>query len=291
MKNSPIERVIERVGDLPAMPTIVHEALRLTDDPNAGMHDIDLVLQRDPALAARLLRVSNSPYYGMRQYVGTLKLALVVLGIREIRNIILGVTVFDALRDDKTEQLFLRDFWPHSLMTGGVAARLAERFPLGLKSEAFLAGLLHDIGKLLLARCLPQQYLPMYEQAATGSEPIQAIERDTFGFTHADAAAALARHWSFPAALSDAISLHHARATRPLSTAADPPLAAITRLANCIVNHDFAVGKDSDLLRTDQSEEAWSLLQANQRQLSREERNALFADLKITVMELPKLAF
>ena len=109
-----LEQIIERVGDLPAMPKAVSRALALTDDPDVDLSEVADAIQTDPALSAKILRISNSPYYGMRQYVGTLKLALVVLGVREIRNIVLGVAVFDALHTRKTESMLAVDFWKHS---------------------------------------------------------------------------------------------------------------------------------------------------------------------------------
>ena len=80
------EKLLANVGDLPAMPEVVSEVLRLTDDPDTAMAQVSDVIQRDPALTAKILKVSNSPYYGMKQYVGTLKLAIVILGVREVRN-------------------------------------------------------------------------------------------------------------------------------------------------------------------------------------------------------------
>ena len=85
-----VAKVTEQMGDLPALSTVVTEVLRMTEDPNTSTGDVCEVVQSDPGLTAKVLRVSNSSYYGMRQYVGTLKLALVILGVREVRNIVEG---------------------------------------------------------------------------------------------------------------------------------------------------------------------------------------------------------
>ena len=85
------------VGDLPAMPAVVSEVLRITEDPKVDMQVVGRVIESDPAMAGKILKVSNSSYYGMKQFVGTLKMALVILGVREVRNIVLGISVFEAI--------------------------------------------------------------------------------------------------------------------------------------------------------------------------------------------------
>ena len=104
-----VDRIIARVGDLPAMPAVVSEVLRVTDDPATAMSEVSSIVQADPALTAKILRVSNSSYYGMKQYVGTLKLALVILGVREVRNIVLGITVFETLKNEKSDVKLAED--------------------------------------------------------------------------------------------------------------------------------------------------------------------------------------
>jgi len=94
-----IEKIVAQVGDLPAVPKVVGDVLSMTEDPSVPMARVGEVIQRDPALTAKILRIGNSPYYGMRQYVATLKLALVILGAREVRNIVVGIAVLDTLRN------------------------------------------------------------------------------------------------------------------------------------------------------------------------------------------------
>jgi len=106
---SNIDKVVARIGDLPAMPDIVAKVMEITEDPGVAVSDVSELIEQDLSLTAKLLKVSNSSYYGMRQVVGTLKLALVILGVKEVRNIVLGISVLDTLRDSTTDRLLNRE--------------------------------------------------------------------------------------------------------------------------------------------------------------------------------------
>jgi putative nucleotidyltransferase with HDIG domain len=204
-----IDHVLDRLGELPAMPSKVAEVLRVTDDPVATMDDLNAVIERDPALTAKILKVSNSPYYGMRQFVGTLKLALVILGVREVRNIILGVAVLDTFGSDASMRLLEPDYWKHSNTVGAMSRCLVTRLRVNALGEAFVAGLLHDIGKVVMARQLPEVYEKVMQKASEDPGVLSGVEREMAGFGHAEAGAALGVKWNFPATLTDAILTHH----------------------------------------------------------------------------------
>jgi HD-like signal output (HDOD) protein len=235
-----LHRVISSIGDLPALPDVVARVLDITEDPSAAMSSISDSIQDDPALTAKILKISNSPYYGMRQYVGTLKLALVILGVREIRNIVLGISVFEALSSENLDSPLVKDFWTHSVRVGGVCKRLGSTIALGLQGEDFISGLLHDMGKMAMARQLGASYMRIFNKAGGFSDSLCELERVTFGFDHADVAAALASCWNLPKTLADAMWCHHSTPERMLSEAKDPRLAALVRIANRAAREDFS---------------------------------------------------
>ncbi len=257
-----LDRVISCVGDLPALPDIVAQVLSITEDPSAAMSRISETVQRDPALTAKILKVSNSAYYGMKQYVGTLKLALVILGVREVRNIVLGISVFEKLGDGRVDSLILRNLWGHSVRVGGLSKRLGTALALGLEGEDFISGLLHDVGKIALIRQLGPGYMRIFKASGGHSEPLCMLEQETFGFDHADAAAALASHWNLPKTLGDAMWCHHATPDRPLADAKDPRLAALVRIANRAAREDFS-DPDAPPGPCCLDAEAWDLLKSD----------------------------
>ncbi len=284
-----LEKAITKVGDLPVVPEVVSEVLRLTDDPDVALQAVSDEIQRDPAITAKLLRVSNSPYYGMKQAVGTLKLALVILGVREVRNIVLGISVMDALRNERTERLLQKsDFWNHSALVGGLARKLGTHFRLGLQGEDFIAGLLHDIGKLLLWRQLDGAYESVFVASGGHSMRLCEAERAAFGFDHADAAALLANKWNMPETLRDALAFHHDGDGRSLESAKDPRLAAVVRIANYAARDDWSA-ESAEGIQSLTDNAAWDLV-CHGLVFSTEERRELLAGFMDQLDEAPALS-
>jgi len=255
-----IHRVLERVADLPAMPELVSEVLRVTDDPDADMQEVCARIERDPSLTAKILRVSNSPYYGMKRSVGSLQLALVVLGVREIRNIVLGVSLFDSIRDAAAEQCLGEGFWPRSFRTAQICRQLSVRLGYRFEGEDFVCGLLHGLGKMVLCRFLRQDYVNIYRGAENVLELARA-EDGYFGFNHADTAAALANKWNLPQTLCDALQLYLPIEGRSLAQAKDPRLAALVRAGWLGTLSEEEYGSEADpVALAAASEEIWSIL-------------------------------
>ncbi len=282
-----LEKAIARMGDLPAMPEVVTEVLRMTQDASTTMADVSEVIQRDPALTAKILRVSNSSYYGMRQHVGTVKLALVILGVRELRNIVLGISVFEALRTDKTGELLSRDFWRHSVMVAALAKKLGSALQLGFLGEDFIAGLLHDIGKMVLWRQLGDQYVDIFEESGGASEALCALEEDRLSFTHADAGAALAEHWNLPKTLSDALWYHHTYDGTVLADAKDPSLSALVCVANLAARDDFSSEAGRAPRACAETEDVWRHLETAPAPIEAEARQETLAQFVMELAESP----
>ena len=234
-----ISKIVSRVGDLPAMPESVSEVLRITGNPSASMTEVSAVVQSDPGMTAKILRVSNSSYYGMKQHVGTLKLALIILGVREVRNIVLGVSVFDAMRDGVDPQT-LQSIWMSGLRTAGLVKRLGREMAVAMQGEEFIAGLLSNIGKLALYREFGHKYTPMHLACERNWSALLAAENTLAGCTPADIAAALAFRWNLPRSLADALWFQYPNPEHLLSNAADPELAALLRIAKLALMDDFS---------------------------------------------------
>ena len=214
--------------------------MNLTSDPNASVSELSGLIERDPVLTTKLLKISNSAYYGMRQVVGTLKLALVILGAREVRSIVVGIAVLDTFRDEETEMLLgQHGLWQHSLLVAGIAKKLGTHLGLSLQGEGFIAGLIHDIGKLVLWKHLGAEYRELFERAQREDVPLHQLEQDVLGFNHADAAAALAGAWNLPETLTFAIGAHHTGNDRVQDDGPAPKLAALVRIANVAAHDDF----------------------------------------------------
>jgi len=252
------EPVIGVVGDLPALPAVVAEVLRITEDPSTSTADVSEIIQSDPAMTAKVLRVSNSSYYGMKQYVGTLKLALVILLVREVRNIVLGISVFETLNEQGSDMKVAQEIWNRSLKTAGICKKLSSTLGLGLQGEEFIAGLLADIGIMgMLRKDGKGPYRALYESLGTDPRTLCRAEQMHYGYTHAAVSRAMAMQWNLPQTLSDALGVQYPTEGRNLRDARDPKLAAVIRIGKAI----SLVGEGEErIAKALEEAEAWSIL-------------------------------
>jgi len=281
-----IEKILDRIGELPAMPGAVAEVLEKTNSPDVEMSDVSEIIERDPGLAAKILKVSNSSYYGMKQFVGTIKLALVILGVREVRNIVLGISVFETMKGADNNVGVVQSIWENSLNIGGFAKRLTGHLQLGLQGEEFIAGLLADIGKMIMLRELGDEYTALLKAHHGTAQKLLEEELNNFGYTHADASTALSHKWSLPTQLCDALWTQYPDAERPLMDAAEERLAAVVRIARLAIEDDFE-GEQPLMSTTDT--EAWDILDGAKNPINPQERRALLAEFEAEIKSAPTL--
>lgn len=286
-RNAP-EQVIGVVGDLPALPAVVAEVLRITEDPSTSTADVSEVIQSDPAMTAKVLRVSNSSYYGMKQYVGTLKLALVILGVREVRNIVLGISVFETLNEQGGDMKVAQEIWNRSLKTAGICKKLAGAMALGLQGEEFIAGLLADIGIMgMLRKDGKGPYRALYESLGSDSRAVLCrAEQLQYGFTHASVSRAMAMQWNLPQTLSDALGLQYPVEGKSLRDAKDPKLAAVIRIGKAVEHHGSSEVRIAHSLG---ELEAWSILAEARKPIPEEGRRPLMLEFVEELNAVPAL--
>jgi HD-like signal output (HDOD) protein len=209
VKDHDLFSIVAGVGDLATLPSTVVELLYLLKDPTVCASDVVKVLERDPAMTANVLKLSNSAFYGARRKVGNVQDALVMLGNRAVMTMAFATGMAPVLRRDLAGYGITRErFWSHSILSAAAAAFAADR--LGsehCRCEAFTAGLVHDVGMLVI-----EPYLVRMGECVQGTGDhydITAIERELLGFDHCEAGALLADNWGFPPILTEAIRHHH----------------------------------------------------------------------------------
>jgi putative nucleotidyltransferase with HDIG domain len=202
-----IDSLLEEVVTLPSMPTSVARITELLDQPGCAMSEVAKVISSDPSIALKTLRLVNSAYYGLNHNIASVEHAVVLLGAKVIKNLTLTATVFDAMQG-RADQ-FLR----HSVGCGVAMRTLARHVPraqeAGSPDEAFVFGLLHDIGKVILEEYLPGKYEETASAAHTRTEPWYRVEQEIVGVDHAELGGQLARHWKLDAQVAEAIAGHH----------------------------------------------------------------------------------
>lgn len=201
------------IGDIPALPPVLVQVWDLTSQENTSAKDLGRVIGADPGLTGALLRLANSAYFGFPRKVGTVTQAVVVLGFDTVKSLAMGASVFRALRSE-SDAIDPAAFFHHSLMTGLASRLVMQRRNPSLAATAFSGGVLHDLGKLVIAEFLSDALPGIRERRAEGLAPEDA-ERAVLGMNHAEIGGWFAGNWNFPEPLAAAVSWHHAPGEAP----------------------------------------------------------------------------
>lgn len=224
---------------LPTMPAIALQVLELAAKPQVHLDEIAQVISRDAALSAKLLRVSNSSFFGHSHKVGTLTHAVVILGLKTVTPLVLGFSLTDGLRRNAPLAIDAQRFWRRSLYASAAAHTISTRFRVGQTEQCFLSALLMDVGMLLFDRVLGEEYGDLVRRASSHAH-LADLEQIALGNTHAQAGDYLARHWKLPDALVLPIALHHDPRRIPEGSLRDPCRVAVLagRCADVFIDED-----------------------------------------------------
>lgn len=201
-----IEEAIERIGELPTLPSVLGKILNTAADPDASALDLGEHITTDQSLSATLLKLVNSAFYGFHRQITSVTQAIVILGFLEVRNLALTATAFRTLDTGATDYDRVQ-LWRHSLASAMAADAIKKK--LGEPIEgAFEAGLLHDIGKVVLDMLYPEIFVQAARQAHAESRTIADVLKERVGIDHAEVGGLLAEHWELPPAVVAAIRYH-----------------------------------------------------------------------------------
>ncbi len=213
------------VKDLPTLPPVLDEITRMIEDENSSPEQIAKVISKDQVLSAKVLKMVNSPIYGFPRRINTIQHALVLLGFNVIRGIIISTTVFDIMTKSMV------GLWEHSLAVATTSKLIAEECGLKDSEEFAVTGLLHDIGKVVVALQLPEE---MEEIKLLVREKDHMLfmeaEKEVLGFSHDRINAWLADHWNLPLTIKEGLSYHH----RPEFSQYYPDFAHVVHIADFI---------------------------------------------------------
>ncbi|MGB7568951.1 MAG: HDOD domain-containing protein [Chitinivibrionales bacterium] len=204
---------IERITNLPTLPEIVTRVMHIIHEPTTSARDVAFAIGQDLALSAKMLRLANSAFYGIPRSITSIHNAVVVLGFKVINTMVLGLTVFDMFPHDKRSALFNRTaFWRHCTSCGAISRFLVEQmtmfFPFDAE-EAFCAGLLHDIGKVVMEQYLHEDFHKALRHAKSKKIPLYEAEKEILGYAHTDVSRWLTTNWELPGNLLSPIIHHH----------------------------------------------------------------------------------
>lgn len=214
MEKEQVFSAILNNDNIPTFPHTLSRVLSILDDNSSSAENIASVIKKDVSLTAKLLRMANSPFYGRSQGIATISSAVVLLGTRAVQAMALSVSIYGLFKTKDSPEFNPKQFWRHSLEVAILCKALAEKLNYHVTEEAFVCGLLHDVGILLLNRIFPDEYAKVLKRHEQG-QAIHRAEEEVFKCNHADIMGSLGEKWNLPDRVVKAVNCHH----RPM---ADP---------------------------------------------------------------------
>ena len=255
------------IRNLPSLPEIYLEIADALQSPVASAQRIAEIASKDPALSAKLLQLSNSAYFGFSRKVFSVDEAVQLLGVNVIQSLAMAVPIFSSYNRRKCPNFPVDQIWDHSAQTGAIGRRIFHHH-LGdshLAEQAFCAGILHDIGKIILADGLPEEYAAVLQESRETNRPLFEVERKYFYATHAEVGAYLLALWGLPVPLVEAVACHHHPrrcGTRELCLAGVVHIANALQHSQAIHPEIVASQVDTDYLKHVQLESQYELWRA-----------------------------
>jgi len=275
MKNPYLESLLSHITEVPTLPTSVVRVMQMIEDPFCSSSDLAKVIQADPAMAVKVLKLANSSYYGFRQKISNIPQAVTLLGFATLKNTLLAAAVFDMFRLSSTG-FDLPALWKHSITSAAAAKLIAKRARYPQAEKAFTAALLHDVGKIVMARFLPQALAEIVELVRFEQMGMYDAERKVLGLSHPALGAWVLKRWGLPSPIAEAVEFHH----HPTRAQTSFDLAAIVYLAN-ILAHRAGIGNGGDDLAREVDPSVLSYFELDESTLADLQESLLFKRLEI----------
>ncbi len=206
MMNRDLELMIMTASDLPTIPVVATKVMQLIESENATAEELAKLVASDPAVAARVLKISNSSFYGCQRQIQTLSHAIVVLGFATLKSLVVAASVKQVYQPYGLTEKML---WEHSFGAGLAARIIARETRLVSVEEAFLGGLFHDIGKIIMNAMNKQQFQEAMQRCYNDGLTFEEAERQVYSYTHAEVGGLVIKKWNFPDMLMRAVLNHH----------------------------------------------------------------------------------
>jgi HD-like signal output (HDOD) protein len=208
-----INQIIGGIRNLPTPPIVFEQIQKVINDPNASSAKVAKILGEDAAMSVKVLKLTNSAFYGLSREVESVKHAVTIIGLEAVRNLVLSASVLNMFKSDNANKEFHEEFWRHSLATAVAARVIAQKFKNGTvfnPDPAFTSGLVHDIGRIVICCFLPADHARIMDELRSKQELlVYEAEEKILGFNHAHLGSHLIKSWKLPDRMAEAIAFHH----------------------------------------------------------------------------------
>jgi len=217
LQRSAIKNVVAGLSSVPSLPAYYNQVVSEIQSPDPSVGRIAAIISQDPAMTAKVLQLANSALLGVLTHVSDAVQAVSLIGLEMLRALVITVHIFSQFENERVKELDIAQLWKHSLATARVARAIAqaEGAPKSCSDDCFTAGLLHDIGKLILMSSLPEKYRSVMAQVVKDRVSLLKAEQDAFQCTHAEVGAYLIAIWGLPRTIVEAVAWHHLPSTAP----------------------------------------------------------------------------
>ncbi len=220
---------LDKIKNLPMIPKVVFNVTKMLEDPTLSTYALSSEIGKDQGLTAKVLSIANSPLYGLQRKVTSLEFAIIVLGYKEMSDIVTAISLADTMRVTTDKYFNQEEFWFHSLIVGTAAKNISHNLGhLDIGSDAFVAGILHDIGIQIIHKFLHPKFVEIIELVKNKNMFLLDAEMDILGLTHQEIGGYLAVKWNLPETLISPISYHH----QPVNAQSNKTITAIVHLAD-----------------------------------------------------------
>ena len=247
-----IKYLTEGMPNLGSYVGVIAKIETVLKDNNSNLANLGDVIEKDPVLAARLLRLGNSAFFGFANRLETVSEAISLIGVRQVLDLMRACNVIEAFEGISPEHVNMESFWKHSLACGIGARCLAIARQLPAAEKFFLAGLLHDLGRLVLFSQVPEKVTEVFEHYQSRRMLLRDAEREVMGFDHAQVGEQLLRGWQYPANLVHAVAYHHS----PMAAGFFQLESSVVHVADYLV-HAMQMGNSGELFVPPLSNAAW----------------------------------
>ena len=201
--------VLSGIKNLPSIPKVVFEVTKLLNNPKTSASSLAELISKDQGLTSRILTVANSPLYGIKRRVSSIEFAVLILGFQDIHSIVTALSLVDTINIVPGTNFDPAEFWMHSMVVGTAARGISQHLGFDFGGEAFVAGILHDIGELVIYKFFNKEFDSVLQRSISKKLSIIDSEMDVLGMSHQEMGKYLADTWNLPEILCDAINYHH----------------------------------------------------------------------------------
>ncbi|MBW2037330.1 MAG: HDOD domain-containing protein [Deltaproteobacteria bacterium] len=202
---------LDRTLEIPTLPVVAIKVNKMLQDCETSVKSLSHTIEKDQAIVSKILKLVNSAFYGFRCRISSIPHAVTILGFNTVRNAAVSVSIMDAFSGNNVAEGFdAADFWKHSVAVAVTSKHLAEKTRLVIPDDCFVAGLLHDLGKVVLAKYFKELFVQVWKATREQGLSFYEAEKKLLPVNHAQIGGYLTRKWQLPASLSDAVKYHHA---------------------------------------------------------------------------------